>query len=131
MPRLGLVRPSLRVGELLVCSTSLVGLAQATDIDKIGIIMSMHLYLSGTESGQGTLPTTNLRLLCAYESGSVILWKYTRKEKVKSVQGAGWEMVWNVKLHAESGTWSAGEGICKTDKVQSWRCAYLKATALL
>jgi len=67
-----------------------------------GIVMSMHLYLSGTESGQGALPTTNLRLLCAYESGSVILWKYTRKEKVKSVQGTGWEMVWNVKLHVES-----------------------------
>ena len=65
--------------------------------------MSMHLYLSSTESNGTTLPTTNLRLLCAYENGSVILWKYTRKEKVKSVQGAGWEMIWNVKLHAESG----------------------------
>lgn len=93
--------------------------------------MSMHLYLSGTESGQGALPTTNLRLLCAYESGSVILWKYTRKEKVKSVQGAGWEMIWNVKLHVESGTWFFGHGIWRTDKKQSWRCVYPKATALL
>jgi ASTRA-associated protein 1 len=67
--------------------------------------MSLHLYLSSSESAapvDGSLPTTNLRLLCAYENGSVALWKYTRKDKLKSVEGQGWEMIWNPKLHAES-----------------------------
>lgn len=70
-----------------------------------GIIMSMHLYLASIVSEsrpEHAFPTTHLRLLCAYENGSVALWRYTRKDKVKSVEGAGWEAVWNVKLHAES-----------------------------
>ncbi|KAF8625568.1 hypothetical protein AX15_005330 [Amanita polypyramis BW_CC] len=76
-----------------------------------GIIMSLHLYLGGegTELGSEaslslSLPAINLRLrlLCAYENGSVVLWRYTRKDRVKSVEGQGWEMVWKVKLHAES-----------------------------
>ena len=82
---------------LAICSERLTS--------KTGIIMSMHLYLSEREGVSKTaLPTTNLRLLCAYENGSVINWKYTRKEKVKSVEGAGWEKIWNVKLHTESST---------------------------
>ncbi len=82
---------------LFICSGRLTA--------KTGIIMSMHLYLSEPEGFSDTaLPTTNLRLLCAYENGSVINWKYTRREKVKSVEGAGWEKIWNVKLHTESST---------------------------
>ncbi|KAF8623672.1 hypothetical protein AX17_007370 [Amanita inopinata Kibby_2008] len=69
-----------------------------------GIIMSMHLYLANAEASSSTpaWPTTDLRLLCAYENGSVILRKYTRPGKLKSVEGAGWETIWNIKRHAES-----------------------------
>ncbi|KAG5644377.1 hypothetical protein DXG03_008605 [Asterophora parasitica] len=43
-----------------------------------------------------------LRLICAYESGSVTLRRYTRIDKAKSVEGAGWEVIWDTKLHVES-----------------------------
>ncbi|KAG6873023.1 hypothetical protein C0992_009167 [Termitomyces sp. T32_za158] len=39
-----------------------------------------------------------LKLLCAYESGSVTLRRYTRTDKPTSVEGAGWEIIWDVKL---------------------------------
>ena len=100
---------SSRVERRMVCSTHVCG---DSFHPAIGIIMSLHLYLargeaeSEEEASRSPSPlTTNLRLrlLCAYENGSVVLWKYTRKDKVKSVEGQGWEMVWKVKLHAESG----------------------------
>jgi len=47
-------------------------------------------------------PLSNLRLLTAYESGHVILREYLTPERVKSVEGRGWEAIWNVKLHNEA-----------------------------
>ena len=58
-----------------------------------GIIMALHLF---RRSG-GTL-----RLLTAYEDGSVALREYTRGE-APSVEGAGWAALWSVRLHGESG----------------------------
>lgn len=43
-----------------------------------------------------------LRLLCAYENGSVTLRQYTRGDQ-PSIEGIGWESVWTAKLHVESG----------------------------
>ncbi|KAF4613712.1 hypothetical protein D9613_007781 [Agrocybe pediades] len=58
-----------------------------------GIIMSMHLYRPERQ---------NLRILLAYENGSVVLREYTRTTKEASVEGQGWNILWKSKLHAES-----------------------------
>lgn len=46
-----------------------------------------------------------LRLLTAYEDGSVALREYTRGD-VPSVEGAGWAALWSVRLHGESGAYA-------------------------
>lgn len=51
--------------------------------------MSMHLYR--TEG--------SVRLLVAYEDGSVVLWSSSRP---KSVEGQGWSALWISKQHVES-----------------------------
>ncbi|CCM03104.1 uncharacterized protein FIBRA_05224 [Fibroporia radiculosa] len=69
-------------------------------LNATGIIMGMHLfqvpYPHSSERQQ-------LRLLCAYENGSVTSWGYMRTDKETSVEGVGWEAIWSVKLHVESG----------------------------
>ncbi|KIJ51473.1 hypothetical protein M422DRAFT_74312 [Sphaerobolus stellatus SS14] len=57
-----------------------------------GIIMSLHLYRA--ENSQ-------LRILQAFENGSVSLFVYTGTSE-KSIEGRGWDVVWNVKPHVES-----------------------------
>lgn len=75
------------------------GSSDGRGINSTGIIMSMHLFevvhphISGRQQA---------RLLCAYESGSVTMWGYTRADKETSVEGIGWESIWNVKLHVET-----------------------------
>ncbi|KAF9805046.1 hypothetical protein IEO21_09207 [Rhodonia placenta] len=64
-----------------------------------GIIMSIHLYEVAHPHIFGQ---TQLRLLCAYENGGVTAWGYTRSDRETSVEGAGWESIWNVRLHVES-----------------------------
>ncbi|KAF8907375.1 WD40-repeat-containing domain protein [Gymnopilus junonius] len=69
-----------------------------------GIIMSMHLYYY-VHNGPSTSSSNkyrNLRLLTAYENGSVVLREYTRTEKEASVEGEGWDILWKSKLHNES-----------------------------
>jgi hypothetical protein len=56
--------------------------------------MSMNLF---------TASERQLQLLSAYENGGVTLWRYTRTDKQTSVEGIGWEAIWSVKLHVESG----------------------------
>jgi hypothetical protein len=71
----------------------------------LGIIMSLHLFtVPGGQSQPSSSSecTDELRLLCAYENGGVMLRRYTRPDKLKSVEGAGWEVFWAVKLHVES-----------------------------
>jgi hypothetical protein len=61
-----------------------------------GIIMSLHLYKHHSAPG-------GLRLLSAYENGSVVLRAYTRTDKPVSIEGEGWDVLWTSKLHVESG----------------------------
>lgn len=75
-------------------------LSDGRGVNPIGIIMSMHLYEAQHENASDR---SQLRLLCSYENGSVMLWGYSNREKTKSVEGVGWELLWNVKLHVESG----------------------------
>ncbi|KAH9949985.1 WD-40 repeat-containing protein [Amylocystis lapponica] len=64
-----------------------------------GIIMTMHLSERAHPHVSGA---TQLRLLCAYENGSVTMWKYARDDRDTSVEGIGWEAAWTVRLHVES-----------------------------
>jgi len=57
--------------------------------------MSMHLFRS--DEGQ-------LRILEAFENGSVSLFAYTGATE-RSVEGKGWEQLWNFKSHVESSEW--------------------------
>ncbi|PPQ95710.1 hypothetical protein CVT26_008353 [Gymnopilus dilepis] len=70
----------------------------------LGIIMSMHLYyyIHNGPSSSSSDHYKNLRLLTAYENGSVVLREYTRTEKEASIEGQGWEILWKSKLHVES-----------------------------
>jgi len=68
-------------------------------LNPIGIIMSMHLF----EHAHPNLPDrTQLRLLCAYENGSVTMFGYTRKDRETSVEGIGWDTIWSIRTHLES-----------------------------
>lgn len=71
--------------------------------------MSLHLFnftAQPDDEPSSSKVTSELRLLCAYEDGSVALRRYARTDKQFSVEGIGWEVVWSVKLHAEAGWWS-------------------------
>lgn len=68
----------------------------------LGIIMSMHL-LPAPPSGAMNVADRALSLLVSYENGSVKLWRYRNVEKERSIEGVGWECVWSLKLHVESG----------------------------
>lgn len=62
--------------------------------------MSMHLFRTTHPSRSDR---QQLRLLCAYENGSVAMWGFTKTDKETSVEGIGWDALWTVKLHVESG----------------------------
>ncbi|EKM78695.1 hypothetical protein AGABI1DRAFT_100733 [Agaricus bisporus var. burnettii JB137-S8] len=66
--------------------------------DPKGIIMGLHLFTSNS-SHNGI---NELRILCAYENGSVTLRKYARINQPTSIEGEGWEVLWTSKLHAET-----------------------------
>ncbi|KZT02625.1 WD-40 repeat-containing protein [Laetiporus sulphureus 93-53] len=83
------------VGKIGLPSSTLEG----RGLNPIGIIMSLHLYEVEHPHVSGR---KQLRLLCAYENGSVTMWGYTRLDKETSVEGIGWDSLWNVKLHVES-----------------------------
>ena len=72
--------------------------------------MSMHLfYPSADLSLPSTSNASQIHLICAYEDGGVTLRRYTQTDRLKSVQGAGWETIWSVKLHTETSTSSYAE----------------------
>lgn len=64
--------------------------------------MSMHLFYSTSSAPSSSTSVRELRLLCAYEDGSVVLRKRTAPENKQTVEGRGWEVVWKSKLHVES-----------------------------
>jgi len=66
-----------------------------------GILMSMHLLPA--PSGASKMAHRALSLLASYENGSVKLWRYRNIEKERSIEGVGWECIWSLKLHVESG----------------------------
>lgn len=68
--------------------------------------MSLHLFSVSAASLQPSSsdsPASQIQLLTGYENGSVALWRFTRTDRQTSVEGIGWEAIWNVKLHVESG----------------------------
>lgn len=62
--------------------------------------MSLHLYEA---SHPHTSNPGGLRLLSAYENGAVTCWAHTQTDRTVSVEGMGWDSLWSVRLHVESG----------------------------
>jgi len=68
----------------------------------IGIIMSLHLHRTPHPS---TSTATELRVLMAFEAGNVECWAFRPTHgKPHSIEGIGWDQLWNVRFHAESGS---------------------------
>ncbi|KAG5635284.1 hypothetical protein H0H81_011822 [Sphagnurus paluster] len=65
---------------------------------KAGIFMALHLYSIACDGSS----SPELRLLCGYESGGATLRRFAQKHKVISIEGTGWEVIWDAKLHVES-----------------------------
>ncbi|KAG8998146.1 ASTRA complex subunit [Tulasnella sp. JGI-2019a] len=65
-----------------------------------GSIMSLHLMSVPHPSSSSKAP--HLRVLTAYENGGVCLWAYTKDDDAISIEGCGWEALWQVKAHVES-----------------------------
>ncbi|KAJ3995642.1 WD-40 repeat-containing protein [Lentinula boryana] len=63
-----------------------------------GIIMSLHLF----ETASPSRSTPELRILISYENGNVALRRYANSEKSMSVEGKGWEVIWETALHREA-----------------------------
>lgn len=82
--------------------TSTTAFSDGRSGNKSGIIMSMHLFHSASSAPSSSMSARELRLLCAYEDGSVVLRKRTVPENKQTVEGRGWEVVWKSKLHVES-----------------------------
>ncbi|KAL0954817.1 hypothetical protein HGRIS_003762 [Hohenbuehelia grisea] len=73
-----------------------------------GIIMALHVYTiasitdpNAASSSAAGARGDELRLLCAHESGGVVLRRYSGP-KSHSVEGTGWDVIWKVKLHTEA-----------------------------
>ena len=64
-----------------------------------GIIMAVHLF---RRPHPHVSSQSQLRLLCAYENGSVAMWAFVDHTVPTSIEGRGWEMLWRVKLHVET-----------------------------
>ncbi|KAJ6601349.1 WD40-repeat-containing domain protein [Mycena vulgaris] len=70
---------------------------------KTGLIMSLHLFRAAAPpAGPSALAAGELRLLCAYEDGSVALRRFTGTGGAPSIEGRGWEAVWQSRLHGEA-----------------------------
>ena len=70
-----------------------------------GILMAIHLYrhsISSASDFSSSSQPGNIRVLAAYENGSVVLREYTRTSKEKSVEGHGWDVIWKARLHNET-----------------------------
>jgi len=65
--------------------------------------MSMHLFYAASSVPSSSISARELRLLCAYEDGGVVLRKRAAPEGKQTVEGRGWEVLWKSKIHVESG----------------------------
>jgi len=64
--------------------------------------MSLHLHQAPHPS---ISTATELRILMAFEAGSVECWTFRPTHgKLHSIEGIGWERLWDVRFHAESGS---------------------------
>lgn len=64
--------------------------------------MSLHLY---RVSHPSISTATELRILMAFEAGNLGCWAFRSTHgKPHSIEGIGWEQLWNVRFHAESGS---------------------------
>ena len=70
----------------------------------VGIIMSMHLYYAPLTSPSTSKAQRELRLLCGYEDGGVVLRRRTTPQDKQTVEGKGWDVIWKSRLHVESGS---------------------------
>lgn len=82
--------------------TSATAFSDGRSGSKSGIIMSIHLFYSASSAPSSSTSARELRLLCAYEDGSVVLRQRNAPENKQTVEGRGWEVVWKSKLHVES-----------------------------
>ncbi|KAG8955637.1 ASTRA complex subunit [Tulasnella sp. 424] len=64
-----------------------------------GSVMSLRLFNVPHPSRSSA---SQLRVVTAYENGGLCLWARTEVEKETSVQGRGWEALWQMKVHAEA-----------------------------
>ncbi|KAL4064499.1 WD40-repeat-containing domain protein [Scleroderma yunnanense] len=69
---------------------------------KTGIIMAMHLFYALQILPSTSTVPMELRLLCAYEDGGVILHRRVAPSGTQTIEGKGWEAIWRCKLHVES-----------------------------
>ncbi|KAJ6531705.1 hypothetical protein B0H19DRAFT_966506, partial [Mycena capillaripes] len=66
-----------------------------------GLIMALHLFRTPPLPEGSSAQAGELRLLCAYEDGSVALRRFVDHSET-SVEGRGWEVIWKCKLHVEA-----------------------------
>ncbi|KAH8099976.1 WD-40 repeat-containing protein [Cristinia sonorae] len=109
-----LTRPHAAIGKHNSHATH-TKVVDGRGLNALGIIMSLHLFVHA--------PSSQLRLLCGYENGSVTLWGFdgvgtggedwseTLKGNIgekgnwlgrTSIEGVGWEGLLTVKQHVES-----------------------------
>jgi hypothetical protein len=82
--------------------------------------MSIHLY---QQAITGASTSSALRVLAAYENGSVVLREYRRSGKDSSVEGQGWDVIWKAKLHVETSSCFHGRRYSTrfSFEMQSWQ----------
>lgn len=66
----------------------------------LGLIMSMHVFSVQHPSSSSK---SQLRVLTGYENGGICLWAYFGQPDAVTIEGQGWEALWQVKPHVESG----------------------------
>jgi ASTRA-associated protein 1 len=64
--------------------------------------MAHHLYQSSVPD----LTDLQLRLLAAFEDGHVALFARTDTFRSRSVEGMGWDTLWSIEVHVESGSYA-------------------------
>ncbi|KAJ7034964.1 WD-40 repeat-containing protein [Mycena alexandri] len=71
---------------------------------RTGLIMALHLFRAAPPAAGPSTRSGELRMVCAYEDGSVALRRFigSTEHPETSIEGRGWEVVWQCKLHVEA-----------------------------